>query len=79
MDNSERVKSLHMNLIVVLVFGSLRRSMSGQHLNRYGHQRKSSKGHSKDFLVATPEEFVKRFGGDCVVNKVRTEMIIKNC
>lgn len=27
--------------------------------------------HPKDFSVATPEEFVKRFGGKSVINKVR--------
>ena len=37
---------------------------------RYGHQRNHSKGHTKDFSVATPEEFVKRFGGNKVINKV---------
>ena len=47
------------------------RSMSGVHLTRYGHQRTHSKGHSKDFTVATPEEFVKRFGGDRFINKVQ--------
>ena len=26
----------------------------------------------KDFAVATPEEFVKRFGGDKIINKVST-------
>ena len=46
------------------------RSMSGVHLIRYGHRRAASK--SKDFSVATPEEFVKRFGGASitVINKV---------
>ena len=44
--------------------------MSGHHIAKYGHQRTLSRGHSKDFTVATPEEFVKRFGGDRVINKV---------
>ncbi|KAK2176011.1 hypothetical protein NP493_691g01009 [Ridgeia piscesae] len=46
------------------------RSMSGVHLIRYGHRRAASK--SKDFSVATPEEFVKRFGGASitVINKI---------
>lgn len=44
--------------------------MSGAHLMKIGHKRTSSKGHVKDFSVATPEEFVKRFGGDVVINKV---------
>lgn len=45
------------------------RSMSGVNISRYGHKRTLSKGHLKDFTVATPEEFVKRFGGDHVINK----------
>jgi len=52
-------------------FQYVSRSMSGHHIARYGHQRSLSKGHSKDFTVATPEEFVKRFGGDRVINKVQ--------
>ena len=46
--------------------------MSGAHL-MLNHRRQGSKGsgHVKDFSVATPEEFVRRFGGDYVVNKVR--------
>lgn len=52
------------------------RSMSGQHLNNFGHQRKHSKGHSKDFTVATPEEFVRRFGGNRVINKVRRVTVV---
>jgi hypothetical protein len=44
--------------------------MSGVHITRFGHKRTLSKGHIKDFTVATPEEFVKRFGGDRVINKV---------
>ena len=45
--------------------------MSGAHL-MLSHRRQGSKGsgHVKDFSVATPEEFVRRFGGDFVVNKV---------
>ncbi|ESN91709.1 hypothetical protein HELRODRAFT_69944 [Helobdella robusta] len=44
--------------------------MSGQHLDHLGHRRTQSKGSCKDFTVATPEEFVKRFGGNRVVDKV---------
>ena len=46
--------------------------MSGVHLTRMGHHRNNSKGNifSKDFSVATPEEFVKRFGGKTIINKV---------
>ena len=38
----------------------------GQSTWKKGHQRKSS----KDFVVATPAEFVKKSGGDYVINKV---------
>ena len=49
------------------------RSMSGHHIAQNGLQRSLSRGlSSKDFTVATPEEFVKRFGGDRVINKVRS-------
>ena len=44
--------------------------MSGTHLMRFGHQRQHSKGYIKDFTVATPEEFTKRFGGNQTINKV---------
>lgn len=46
------------------------RSMSGVHLMKFGHYRTLSRGSLKDFTVATPEEFVKKFGGDRVINKV---------
>ena len=47
--------------------------MSGHHIAQNGFQRSLSlsRGMSKDFTVATPEEFVKRFGGDRVINKVQ--------
>ncbi|XP_064490125.1 acetyl-CoA carboxylase-like isoform X4 [Ornithodoros turicata] len=44
-----------------------RQSMSGAHLSN--EDREYSKG-SKDFIVATPEEFVSRFGGRHVINKI---------
>jgi acetyl-CoA carboxylase / biotin carboxylase 1 len=31
----------------------------------------NAKSLEKDFIVATPEEFVKKFGGTKVINKVR--------
>ncbi|XP_013400503.1 acetyl-CoA carboxylase isoform X2 [Lingula anatina] len=43
------------------------RSMSGTHMTAMNDRRRAS---VKDFLVATPEEFVKRFGGNKVINKV---------
>ncbi|XP_040354637.1 acetyl-CoA carboxylase isoform X4 [Ixodes scapularis] len=43
-------------------------SMSGAHLSNEDREY-TSKG-SKDFIVATPEEFVSRFGGHHVINKV---------
>ncbi|XP_075727087.1 acetyl-CoA carboxylase isoform X4 [Rhipicephalus microplus] len=42
-------------------------SMSGAHLSN--EDREYGKG-QKDFIVATPEEFVSRFGGRHVINKV---------
>ncbi|KAL3204959.1 hypothetical protein MRX96_041084 [Rhipicephalus microplus] len=44
-----------------------RQSMSGAHLSN--EDREYGKG-QKDFIVATPEEFVSRFGGRHVINKV---------
>ena len=32
---------------------------------------KGRRAYIKDFCVATPEEFVKSFGGDVVINKVQ--------
>lgn len=32
----------------------------------------------KDFTVATPEEFIKRFKGTKVINKVRTAVIFSS-
>ena len=52
-----------------------RATMSNAHLASYAtHQRKSS--YPKDFSVATPEEFVKRFGGNLVINKVRIKAML---
>ncbi|XP_049512514.1 acetyl-CoA carboxylase-like isoform X3 [Dermacentor silvarum] len=44
-----------------------RQSMSGAHLSN--EDRDYGKG-QKDFIVATPEEFVSRFGGRHIINKV---------
>ncbi|XP_076323761.1 acetyl-CoA carboxylase-like [Tachypleus tridentatus] len=46
----------------------LRQSMSGTHLLQQGKE--VSRNDGKDFTVATPEEFVKRFGGNRVINKI---------
>ncbi|XP_022238321.1 acetyl-CoA carboxylase-like [Limulus polyphemus] len=46
----------------------LRQSMSGTHLLQQGKE--ASRIDGKDFTVATPEEFVKRFGGNRVINKI---------
>jgi acetyl-CoA carboxylase/biotin carboxylase 1 len=54
----------------IIVFLSPCRSMSGTHLLRMGHNRSSSRGSSKDFSIATPEEYVKGFGGDFVIKRV---------
>lgn len=40
--------------------------MSGVHLS----QDAEAKGSTKDFIVATPEEFVSRFGGTHVINNI---------
>ncbi|KAG1687910.1 Acetyl-CoA carboxylase [Nymphon striatum] len=45
-----------------------RQSMSGANL--LSKTEKPKHAESKDFNVATPEEFVKRFNGKCVINKV---------
>ena len=53
-------------------FYSVFRSMSGPTVSHLlGHQRTGSRSLPKEFSVATPEEFVKRFGGVKVINKVR--------
>ena len=50
--------------------------MSGMNLVDLGNQPisksewRQGKRDSKDFSVATPTEFVKKFGGDYVINKV---------
>jgi len=50
---------------------SMRRSMSGVHLTKFGQNRSTSKSSlHKDFSVATPEEFALRFGGNAPINKV---------
>lgn len=67
---SSHVRKNAMSSVSAPVLDNFYWSMSGQHLNNFGHQRKHSKGHSKDFTVATPEEFVRRFGGNRVINKV---------
>ena len=51
--------------------------MSGVNISRFGHKRTHSKSHIKDFTVATPEEFVKRFGGDRVINKVSHVVMLR--
>lgn len=49
---------------------SLRRpSMSGLHLVKKGRELKKVDLH-RDFTVASPAEFVTRFGGDRVIEKV---------
>ncbi|XP_078337630.1 acetyl-CoA carboxylase-like isoform X9 [Crassostrea virginica] len=49
-------------------FGHAKHSMSGaSNLDSRGRRMSY---HPKDFSVATPEEFVKRFGGKSVINKV---------
>ena len=47
-----------------------RPSMSGLHLARRGREQKKLDLH-RDFTVASPAEFVVRFGGDRVIEKVQ--------
>ncbi|KAK2494079.1 hypothetical protein MC885_018322, partial [Smutsia gigantea] len=65
--------SLHMRpgyLAHWSLFCSLRRpSMSGLHLQKRGREQKKLDLH-RDFTVASPAEFVTRFGGDRVIEKV---------
>lgn len=52
--------------IIVVFFSYLTRvSMSGSTL-----ESKSRRLHHKDFSVATPAEYVQKFGGTNVINKV---------
>ncbi|XP_033643702.1 acetyl-CoA carboxylase-like isoform X2 [Asterias rubens] len=57
-------------------FDDFRHTMSGMNLVDLGNQPisksewRQGKRDSKDFSVATPTEFVKKFGGDYVINKV---------
>lgn len=48
---------------------SLRPSMSGLHLVKQGRDRKKVDV-QRDFTVASPAEFVTRFGGNRVIEKV---------
>ncbi|XP_073646316.1 acetyl-CoA carboxylase 2 isoform X4 [Tursiops truncatus] len=48
---------------------TIRPSMSGLHLARRGREQKKPDLH-RDFTVASPAEFVVRFGGDRVIEKV---------
>ena len=48
--------------------------MSGVHHMKFGQYRNLSRGSLKDFTVATPEEFVKKFGGDRFINKVSASL-----
>lgn len=48
---------------------SLRPSMSGLHLVKQGRDRKKVDV-QRDFTVASPAEFVTRFGGNKVIEKV---------
>ena len=62
--------------LMVLLIHSFRHTMSGMNLVDLGNQPitksewRRGRRDSKDFTVATPTEFVKKFGGDYVINKV---------
>lgn len=53
-----------LNQLMILNF---RHTMSGISLDTT----KGRRAYIKDFCVATPEEYVKCFGGDVVINKVK--------
>lgn len=60
------------------------RSMSGVNLQKTlkAKGRKMSRSHTKDFTTATPEEFVHKFGGNKVINKVLyiiESAVLKQC
>ena len=57
------------------VFFHSRHTMSGISLDT----NKGRRAYIKDFCVATPEEFVKSFGGDVVINKVRRLTVATSC
>ncbi|XP_053509729.1 acetyl-CoA carboxylase 2 isoform X6 [Ictalurus furcatus] len=48
---------------------SMRPSMSGLHLMKKGREQRRMDV-PRDFTVASPAEFVKRFGGTCIIEKV---------
>lgn len=59
------------NSLFALLFRS---SMSGPHLVRKGREHRKMDP-QRDFTVASPAEFVTRFGGNRVIEKVRTSVI----
>lgn len=50
--------------------------MSGPHLVKKGREHRKMDLH-RDFTVASPAEFVTRFGGSRVIEKVRTKPFLK--
>uniref|UniRef100_A0A674KH72 acetyl-CoA carboxylase n=1 Tax=Terrapene triunguis TaxID=2587831 RepID=A0A674KH72_9SAUR len=60
---------LQLETFCVTFFLSLRPSMSGLHLVKQGRDRKKV-DLQRDFTVASPAEFVTRFGGNKVIEKV---------
>lgn len=49
--------------------------MSGLHLVKKGREHRKMDLH-RDFTVASPAEFVTRFGGSRVIEKVRTKAFL---
>lgn len=58
-----------MSLQVDYLFFLFRSSMSGLHLVKKGREHKKLDLH-RDFTVASPAEFVTRFGGNRIIEKV---------
>lgn len=58
--------SVTITIYVIYLFLLYRHTMSGVNLDHRGKR----STYPKDFTVATPEEFVKKFGGNKVINTV---------
>lgn len=57
-------------ITIMIYFFVCRPSMSGPHLLKKGKEHRKMDVH-RDFTVASPAEFVTRFGGNRIIDKVR--------
>lgn len=60
------------------MFFACRPSMSGPHLLKKGKEHRKMDVH-RDFTVASPAEFVTRFGGNRIIDKVRVMPLCVYC